>query len=222
MAEDLEIAGLPAGGGIYHLRLSPQHFYVGRAQNLAVRIRHHLNALRRGRHKNPHMQATYNLFKHFSVERLELIADPAARLLREHQLLRVVHGTEGCLNLSDRSEGGTRRKPVSEETRRRISAAKKGTVISAETREKIRQAHLGVPKSAEHNLKNSLAHLGVAHSEERRLKNSKAHLGQVCSVESRQKISEALRGQKRGPRSAETRAKISDALKKRNTAGAST
>ncbi len=117
----------------------------------------------------------------------------------------------------------------SEETRRKMSEAKKGQApwnkgkklgpLPEETRRKMSKAHKGKKKperTEEHRRKISEAHTGRKHSVEMRRKQSEAKkgntysLGHTPSQETRRKISRALTGI---TRSEETRRKISEGLK---------
>ena len=92
------------------------------------------------------------------------------------------------------------------ETRRKISASKKGKhfpklsivkmghYVSPETKEKMRQAHLGKKHSEEHKRKIGKALKGkklVTFSEEHRKNISKAHKGKRLSEETKRRLSEA-------------------------------
>lgn len=89
---------------------------------------------------------------------------------------------------------------VSDETKAKISASKKGKQNhpqTSDTREKIRTAQLGVkrkPLSEDHKAKISASHVGIPKP--------------PASAERKQKISEAKTGVKIGPASAEHRAKV--------------
>jgi hypothetical protein len=74
------------------------------------------------------------------------------------------------------------------DTRKRMSAVKKGLIKSSEWQERINLAKRGKPLSEEHKLKISMTKLGVRESEEVRLKKSKAHTGKKHSKETIEKI----------------------------------
>jgi group I intron endonuclease len=77
-------------------------------------------------------------------------------------------------------------KKLSEETRRRMSAARKGGVVSDETRNKISEAHKGKKKSEEHKANLAAANIGKKASPETIAKMKLAH-------SQRPKISESTR-----------------------------
>ena len=104
-------------------------------------------------------------------------------------------------------------KTLSEETRRRMSEAKKGYKVSQETRAKISKVHKGKTLSEEHRQKIIESNTGRKHSDETRRKISEGNKGKTHSIESRRKISEARKDKKQGPHSEEHRRKIGNAHK---------
>jgi len=104
-------------------------------------------------------------------------------------------GTGILINMTDGGEGcsGAIR---SDETKKRMSKAKKGKIFSEEHKRKL-----------------SDAHKGENHSEERRIKIGKGNKGKILSEETRKKMSEAKKGRNRPPRSKEHRRKLSEANK---------
>jgi hypothetical protein len=102
---------------------------------------------------------------------------------------------------------------MSEEHKRQISETKKGKKRSLESRRKQSEALKGRKLSEEHRRKISEANKGRKLSEEHKRKVSEAGKGRKLSEESIRKISEAQKRRKRGPRSEETRRKISESLR---------
>jgi len=92
------------------------------------------------------------------------------------------------------SEGVSKRPPISDETREKLSAARRGKSHSDETREKMSAAKIGIPKSPEHIAKVAEKRRGTHHTEHARAKMSAAHRGKTLSPEHRAKISVALKG----------------------------
>jgi len=191
--------------------------YVGSAVNLKRRWRVHLSDLRRGQHKNEHLQRAYDKYGEgaFGFSVLENVEDAFQLIPREQHYLDTLkpeyniaptagsqlgyrHTEEVRRNMSE-AQSGERcywyGKHLSEETKRKISEAKKGKTLSAVTRARIGEARKG-----------------RYHSEETRKKISKARRGYPVSAETRKKISAALSGKHL---SAETRAKMSEAQKAR-------
>ena len=95
----------------------------------------------------------------------------------------------------------------SEETRKKLSEARKGRTLSEDTRKKLSEALSG----------DNNPMYGKHHSSETRLKMSAALKGMTLSAETRQKLSEALSGDNNPMygkhHSAETRQKIAEARK---------
>jgi hypothetical protein len=105
------------------------------------------------------------------------------------------HTPESCQKMSLANKGKPKSKehvekiksrPVSQETRQKISEIKKGTTQSKETREKISQATKGIPKTEEHKKKISEASMG-----------NQRWLGRKHSEETRRKMSEAAKNRKK-------------------------
>jgi hypothetical protein len=143
----------------------------------------------------------------------------------EYEYIHPHFETELCLNLK---EGGRQaemsaesrlkmsisqknRKPVSEETRQKLSKAGKGRIISDEHRKKLSEAQKGKKHSEESRLKMSKALKGRIISDEYRQKINKNRIGIPRSEETRRKISEGQKNRK--PISEETRKKMSEAQK---------
>ena len=104
---------------------------------------------------------------------------------------------------------GYTRQPHSEESKQKISAAKKGksikgTPASEESKEKNRKAHLGKKRSAEAVEKGRLKNIGQKRSEETKQRISNTLKGRQSSLKGtnrsddiKKKISESKRGKKR-------------------------
>lgn len=91
--------------------------------------------------------------------------------------------------------------PISEETRKKMSDAKKGKTFSAEHRKKISEANLNsIHKKVTDDTKNKI---------------SIANTGRTRSDETKQKMSEAKKGKSRAPFSEETKRKMSESKKGR-------
>lgn len=96
---------------------------------------------------------------------------------------------------------GVKRKPLSEETKKKISDGNKGN-----------RNRLGKKNSTDHNEILRLARVGVKHTEETKAKISAKRLGVKNTPEQNLKISLARIGRKMGPLSEETRKKLSESL----------
>lgn len=223
--------------------------YIGSAVNLRHRWRDHLSALRRGKHENQYLQRAFDkygeldfLFSILEHTELQSLIEREQHYLDtlspEYNIAPIAgsqlgyrHSLEARRKMSESKKGErnyTYGKPLSEETRRKISVANLGKHHGEETRRKMREAwtperrwaqndrQRGKARSAETRAKISAAltgernpNYGKPRSEETRRKISEARMGQRLSEETRLKISEARMGQQA---SAETCAKISAAL----------
>ena len=134
-------------------------------------------------------------------------------------------GKENCYNISDGGEGGNfKGRKHSEETKRKISEAKKGKPRSEETKKKLSEAHKGKPawnkgKHASEETKKKISEAlrgqaawnkGSHISEETKRKISEAKKGKQMSEETKKKLSEAHKGKHL---TEETRRRMSEAQK---------
>ena len=134
-------------------------------------------------------------------------------------------GTGNLVNLTDGGEGALG-VIISEETKQKMSEAKKGKTFSEEAKQNMSEASKGKTRSEETKQKMSEAKKGDKHpnfgkprSEETRQKMSEAKKGKTFSEEAKQNMSEARKGDKNPnfgkPRSEETKQNISKAHRNR-------
>jgi hypothetical protein len=123
-----------------------------------------------------------------------------------------------CYNLKTGGIGGSQKgrthKPHSEETKKKMSAAKLN--MSEESRAKMSASSKGKSHSDETKAKMSAAKKGKTHSEESKAKMSAAKKGKTHSAESKANMSAAMKGNQHSlgrTYSAETKAKLSAANK---------
>lgn len=101
--------------------------------------------------------------------------------------------SEGCLrNLTSGGDGPSGAK-VSEETRKKMSSARKGILKSEEHRRKIGEAHKGKIISEITRKKISKTKLGTSLSEEHRIKIGEANKGSARTEETKLRMSIAAR-----------------------------
>lgn len=162
--------GISHQSGVYAIvHISTGRQYIGSAFDLAVRWQRHKTNLRGGYHVNPHLQHAWDRWGEDAfgfevleyVDRAKVISAEQRWLdsLRPHyNIAQVAGNTAGlrpspaamdALALGPKSRLG---KPVSDQTRARISAAlmghpsaNKGNPLTDEQKEKIRLAKRGVP-----------------------------------------------------------------------------
>lgn len=137
--------------GVYRIWLSQEHFYIGRSSDIEGRCSGHLRGLRKGKHPNPFMQATFGWSDDFRLAMMQTRGTPEYRQ-----------------KLSDSQRGKT----ISQETREKISVAGKGRPKSDETRKKLSQALRGMKKSPEWLARLSASHRGRKATEETKAKMS--------------------------------------------------
>lgn len=203
--------------------------YIGSAQDFYRRRTAHVNKLRRDTHDNIHLQRAWNrdgevnfTFGIVTVLRKESDLIPSEQVwideyVPEYNIAKVAgsqlgyrHTDEARAKMSA-THSGKKRRPLSEETRRKIGAAntgkvrteaqriangnaKRGKTMSPEAREKISAGLKGKKKSPEHCKKIGDIHRGLKHSDA-----------------TKAKISAIQKGRKRGPLSEATRIKIGNA-----------
>jgi len=98
----------------------------------------------------------------------------------EKELIACI-GRENLCNMTDGGEGSS------------------GIITSEETRKKLSKAKKGRKHSEEHRQRNSEARKGKKHTEEARKKMSKTRKGINKSEDHKRKVSEAQKGKKRSP-----------------------
>ena len=160
--------------------------YVGGSVDIKTRWQQHIRALRRGDHRNPHLQRAWARDGEgaFSFCVLEQAKSEKDLLEREQYFLDRAFEVGSTYNIA---------RDVNKPPPR------KNCVLSQEHRRKISEALMGKRNG-----------LGYRHTEEARRKISMAGMGRVFSDESRRKIGEANR---RRIVSQETRRKLSEASK---------
>jgi group I intron endonuclease len=177
------------------------HRYVGSAVFLAQRWAVHRSTLQNNTHKNPHLQAAYNLYGAgaFVHEILEYV-EPDQLLVREQYYLDTLQ-PEYNINLI---AGNTHGRKHSPEARAKMGNSKRGKLLTPEHRAKLSEVHKGVPKSPEHREQIRAAH----NRPETKELDRQASLGRVCTPETRAKISENNRKRASDPAYDEWRAKM--------------
>lgn len=209
---------LPKAAGIYRIvNIVSGKEYIGQAENLQKRYREHTNDLAASRHRNSHLQRSYNHHGSdaFRFEIVELVSDLRDLDVREqHYIDSLDPARRFNICLLARSSRGVKR---SEAT----IAKMRGRIVSAATRAKLRAAQLGRQHSTESRAKMSATHKGrttwnrgVPTSAEVKEKIAAKNRGQI-----RPKTTASLMGHRGWNRgmivSEETRAKLSAAGKGR-------
>lgn len=186
--------------GIYSIwnRLTDKQ-YIGSAVNLKNRKRQHLNDLRRGRHKNAKLQASWRRYGEgaFEFRVLELVTDRKLLIPREQSWLDTLFATGKQLNLSPIANSRLGMKH-SDASKKKMSVSKSGSLMgprSDETRAKISLALKGKEQSPEHVAKNRSVRIGSKATPETKSKMRASATGKKHSREAieKMKASRALR-----------------------------
>jgi group I intron endonuclease len=163
-------------------------FYIGSAQNLRRRWKQHESDLKRGNHKNPHLQHAWNKDgENFTFLVLEEVEKDEDLIPAEQKWLDLTRSYERGVGYNIcPTAGSSLGRPVSQETRKKLHNANKGT--SPWTK--------GRSLSQEHRRKIGEAKKGRSISEEHRRKIGEARLGKGHNAETKRKIGEAKNGEK--------------------------
>lgn len=142
--------------------------YVGSSNNIAQRWRIHLYRLKKGNHHSRHLQAAWNKYGKDAFK-FEIISEvDIADLIKEEQrLLDTIRPWDRVIgyNCSPSAESprGTKRIPITEETRLKMSIAQTGRCITWGN--KISSAKAGKPQAAPNANRRRLLATNVASSE---------------------------------------------------------
>jgi group I intron endonuclease len=150
--------------GLYEIQIG-SYFYHGSSNNIEKRIRRHKNELKNNKHINLKMQRIFNKYNEFNYE-VVINCKEEDLLYLEQCIIDAHFGDKDYMNLTSKAGKPPSRKgvKVSEETKAKMSAAKKGKVRSDEVKENISKSLIGNKRC-----------LGNKASEETKLKMSIAH-----------------------------------------------
>lgn len=213
--------------GIYMITSSANgKRYVGSAVVLKRRRDAHINTLKRGVHKNPHLQAAWNFhgapaftFKvlfECPVEHLieceQLILDMLQPEYNAHKIAASAFGHRHTEEYKKRMSEMMKGRKMDPEVVARVAAKNRGRKRSPEHIAAVVAANTGRKRSDESKARMSAAQMGkhsAPKSEEHKAKIAAAHLGRRRPPEVGQKIAAKARGR---VRSEEAKAKQSAAL----------
>lgn len=185
--------------------------YVGSAVRLAVRLRHHRNALIRGEHRSVLLQRAWNKHGAEAFSFSPLLVCAKENLLMYEQIC--IDGMKPAYNIC-KVAGSRLGAKYSEESRAllsRIRSAKPRSPKQLEHLRNLAAAKRGVagPKHSDvTKAKIAALRTGTRHRPETIEKIAVANTGRLHSEDTRAKISASKVGQKRQPFSAEWRAKL--------------
>lgn len=142
--------------GVYMISIKTdcgrEYLYVGQSMDCQKRFLQHERSIRKGNHKNKKMQNVFNKYKNIEFEILEVCLE---ELLCEYESwwLNEMYGKEFCMNLAFDSEVPARGLRRSQESKLKMSKAKKGSnhpnwgkPLPSSTKSKISVAQKGVPR----------------------------------------------------------------------------
>jgi len=177
------------------------HFYVGSSLDIEKRWKGHRYDLLKNRHHSLYLQRAWDKYDEKSFN-LEIIEECEAEDLidREQHYIDTLH-PQYNISPTAGSPAGTKWTPerrVKQSGKNNCNYGKTGEKhwnygkpVSDETRHKISEAVKGLKNSDEHNQKIRETLKGKRHSEERKANESKAHIGYRHSEETKRKMSEA-------------------------------
>lgn len=144
--------------------------YIGLSKDCKGRLSKHKSDLTWNRHRNAHLQSSWNKYgsEHFTLEVLlqcgvEELSDTEIKTIAEYRSSDPKYGFNNSLGGENNppteetrrklSEACKKRAPASEETRRKISEANKGRKLTDEQRAAMSERFKGRKLSEEHKKK---------------------------------------------------------------------
>lgn len=173
--------------------------YIGKTtQFLDERFYQHLYDAKR--HNKSHLHKWINYLLNRNLEpNIEILETVTTKELNTLEKLYISIGRQRGLNLVNISGGGEgggsmTGKHHSEESKKKMSDAKKGRPMPKGCTERSLELRTGKPLAEETKRKISKSHTGLSHTEETRKKLSTINTGKIASEETRKKISLAVKG----------------------------
>lgn len=193
-------SSIPRTSGVYVIKcLKNGKFYIGSSVNLRARLNDHRNSLRKGKHRNRHLQAAWNKYgeKQFEFKILEY-CERDMTLIREQHFLDILRPYERSIGFNIGIDATAARKGQSPSIETRILLSKKTKEYwsTPEGKEKKRNSALGRIVSEDTREKLRIAHTGRKHSPEARMKIKEARKHQQFTPETRARMSAAQTGKK--------------------------
>ena len=205
-----------SASGIYSIchRLSGK-LYIGSAVCFAKRWSQHRSDLNNAKHHSGRLQNAWSKYgaSEFDFTVIELVSNKEHLLLREQEWLdklqpfyNICMTAGNCLGIKHSLETRARQsarqkgragKPMSDETKAKLSTAKKGKKQSPEAVAKAAAARVGMRHSAEAKAKMSVSQKGRVLTQEHKDKLSASGKKRTATAETKAKMSAALMGNKR-------------------------
>lgn len=187
--------------GIYQIHcISNGKVYIGSSKDIYTRWKQHKSDLNRNRHPNPYMQKSYNKYGkiYFVYSILEECTEDKL-LEREQYYLDYVFEANNTFNLALIAGSPTkgRKKPHTEETKKKISETKKGKNLSDEHKKALSDSHKGhkATESTKERMRISRANRKPI-TEETRQRMKDAAKGRKLTQETKNKMSKAHQARK--------------------------
>lgn len=169
--------------GVYEIRnIFNGHVYYGSTKTtFEERWYKHLNALRKSKHENGHLQNAWNKYGEAAFEFNVVLVCHSNSATYYEQLYLDMFFDDGlcCYNMNRNATGGGRKHTI--ETRQKISAAQIGRTLTAEQKQAMSDRFKGRQITWGDKISQSLKgkRLGTKHTEETRRKQSEAHKGKA-------------------------------------------
>jgi group I intron endonuclease len=150
-------------------------YYIGSAESFERRMWQHKYDLKKGNHKNPHLQASWN--KHgedaFVFEVIKIVPEGESTFEHENTYLHVHVGKYECYNVNTDAIGMRTGIKLTNVTKEKISVSRKGktsgenhyrygTTVSDEVKAKIGAAQKGVKKAPRSYTEEGMAKIRAA------------------------------------------------------------
>lgn len=210
--------------GIYRIRNKiNDKSYIGQGVIISNRRQSHFGSLKRGKHKNNHLQNAYNKYGKSNFEWIPLFECSIESLdYLETFYIRIFHANDPKYGYNMDSGGNSKGKRMTEETKKKMSLARIGIKLSDETKRRLSEALKGKKFSEQHKQNISKEKIGEKnpfygkeHSSETKEKISKIGKGRKISEQHRLNIIKSKMGEKNPfygkKHSLETKEKISKA-----------
>lgn len=124
--------------GIYSILCTENgKVYIGQSKNLGRRFGEHKSSLARGVHRNPDLQADYNLYGCKAFEYTVIEKGGESLDAKEKSLIQEARASGLCYNIFD---GGHKGSTPNKEWRSKVSKANSGKIVSIEQRQKMSAA----------------------------------------------------------------------------------
>lgn len=199
---DLQWQHVPRKSGIYAIvNMKDQSFYVGSATSLQERKHHHFRDLKADNHKNAHLQHAYNrdgaeAFRFCILEHVQHVEN----LLEREQ--HFIDTLDPHYNIA-RTAGSNLGMTYSDETKSKMSDARRAHPKMLEQMAKLNADRTGKPLSPEHRANIGAAQIGRKHSDASKERMSTAQKGKKKPEGHGENVRAAKLGKPRDPKTAE-------------------